>query len=364
MGTTRRVYRSLSTRNYSEALNRCKLILEKEYHSSKSDHLADTSLLLSSLLDSYLVAKSNKCSNTRDIYNTAKLKALTFFGSTYLLKKLSITELLRYQSQLQSEGLAPSTQRMYLNFIKMSIAFATNNGTLKVNPIRNFDLPRSSRSRLAHFSSTEVESILSNLTEPNYGVVLALAFTGQRKHSVISLQWSWINFESNCITFPGGDGFKRHHAHIVPLAPRLKSYLLGLKSTSSTNATYVFTRDNGISPLKTMRSQFERVLKLLSLKGSLHTLRHTFATIFMEKFPNELHSLSNIIGWSDPRMALRYAHQSDSFNEISRNKMNQLYGPSKDSSTPVSSLEGSEHSIEPVKPESSPKPPVELSLHS
>ena len=99
----------------------------------------------------------------------------------------------------------------------------------------------------------------------------------------------------------------------IPVSSRMRSLLLELKLRSG-NAEFVFIDDKGRA-VKTIRSAFETACRRAGLDNlRFHDLRHTAATRMVETGANIV-AISKILGHSDIKTTMRYAHPEDSLRE-------------------------------------------------
>jgi len=126
------------------------------------------------------------------------------------------------------------------------------------------------------------------------------------------LLWSDIDFDTNMITIDQTNT-KSKKQRRIPINSVLRTMLIELK-LKSRDSEYVFI-DNEGGQIKSIRSAFDAATKRAGLKGlRFHDLRHTAATRMVESGANIV-AISKILGHSDIKTTMRYAHPEESLKE-------------------------------------------------
>ncbi|MBL8676274.1 MAG: site-specific integrase, partial [Alphaproteobacteria bacterium] len=326
-GRPQRVFRSLKTTNKAEAIEKCARVIGEYYSKSAEGIRTENNLTLETLFDMFLETKKASTIHTHRYYQSGKVSARHFFGDNFLVRDLDVPKMSRYNIWLAEKGKAPDTVKHYLSALKMAVNWAWQSEIIKKNPVKLFKLPKGSGDRLIWFSPTQLDNVLSNLEEPSYGLVLALAHTGARKSSVLKMEWNWIDFDKEIIEFPSTI-IKTRVCVRVPLSNILCEYLRKKKAEMMKNGAdpkYVFSRNNGKTHVKDLRHHYKGVLKSLGLKGNVHSLRHSFATNYLEHNPGDLKGLTQLLGWRDTQMVMKYAHITQRQFEGQRAVINSMF---------------------------------------
>lgn len=139
-------------------------------------------------------------------------------------------------------------------------------------------------------------------------------YTGIRKGNCLNLKWAQIDFQARQITFriksrkPGGK------VHVVPMVRPCMLFLANLDRRGE----HVFNRIN-------FRKRWEAAREAAGLDLRWHDLRHTCASwLVQEGVP--LDSVMKILGHSDIRTTMRYAHRIDQEKRLGLEKIAALIG--------------------------------------
>ncbi len=136
--------------------------------------------------------------------------------------------------------------------------------------------------------------------------------TGMRRGEILNLKWSEVDLEVNLITVNQTNS-KSKKERRVPINSPMRTMLLELK-LKSTNSEFVFT-DNQGNPIKTIRTAFAAACRRAGIPElRFHDLRHTAGTRMVEAGANIV-AISKILGHSDIKTTMRYAHPEESLRE-------------------------------------------------
>ncbi len=140
-------------------------------------------------------------------------------------------------------------------------------------------------------------------------IIFTALNTGMRRGEILGLKWSDIDLNTNMIIVNQTNS-KSKKERKIPINSVLRNLLIELKLKSDENL-YVFTDDVG-NPIKSIRSAFGSAIKKAGVSDlKFHDLRHTAATRMVEAGANIV-AISKILGHSDIKTTMRYAHPEDS----------------------------------------------------
>ena len=278
-----------------------------------------------------------------DIKNTIKPKS--YDVKDYIVKKFIIPELSNIQvgqitpADIQSvindmtrKGYSYSVIHKIYNNLNQRFQLAVDRRELPYNPVVGVVLPKQLEKRksdIRFFSEEELQRIIQaaertdskgNLIQKQGHIVRLLAYTGMRIGEALALQWSDINFADkkitvtkNIVTVVDREGDKSTKAviqhspktsssnRVIPMSRNAEIALVGLKNNQPVGCQFVVATSSG-APVnsKNIARTFDRIQTFAKIepKGTLHSLRHTFATRLLA-VGEDVKVVSSLLGHAD-----------------------------------------------------------------
>lgn len=216
------------------------------------------------------------------------------------------------------------------NAMNASLRYAVDKEYILQNPVKNIVLPKQrerKRSDIEYFNDDEIQKIVKYATERyntgtyvykhGYAIPLLLN-TGMRVGELYALKWSNVDFENKQIHI------KESRSQILDRTVDFRRYIMTDKTTKTTSSyrtipmnqgaeealryfqslnfksEYVMAnRDNHVAAFRNTQSALAKIKKKAGINhGSVHTLRHTFATQLFKKGV-DIKVISELLGHSD-----------------------------------------------------------------
>lgn len=204
---------------------------------------------------------------------------------------------------------------LYYRTLKAAFSKAVVWNYLPDNPLKKIKSPKVSKSFPIFISEVELQLIIANTAEQFLKDLYLTAFyTGMRLGELANMKWNWIDLNQNIITVQCSESFttKSKKERIIPICQTLKKNLLNSfpKIVNILNEDYVFTRIQGIKLNEDYVSKkFKKVVKLLGLNDKIHfhTLRHSFASLLVQKGVS-LYVVKELLGHEDLATTQIYSH--------------------------------------------------------
>lgn len=144
-----------------------------------------------------------------------------------------------------------------------------------------------------------------------------LLLTGLRRNEALTLEWSWLDAEGGCIHFPDTKTGKQ----VRPIGKAAFKVIANIGENQSNGFTmtpprvkltpYVFPAIKGDGHFIGLPRVLQRLCNAAKIEGvSLHTLRHTFASVAAGMGYSEL-TIAGLLGHSALGVTARYAHVAD-----------------------------------------------------
>lgn len=136
-------------------------------------------------------------------------------------------------------------------------------------------------------------------------MVLVSLNTGMRRSELFNLKWSAVNFTTKTIT-AAGDTTKTNDTRHIPMNKEVVAVLEAWKKQAG-KSRYVFPSQAG-GRLEDVKAAWLKLLERASIEAfRWHDMRHDFASrLVMAGVP--LNTVRDLLGHSDIKMTLRYAH--------------------------------------------------------
>ncbi len=207
----------------------------------------------------------------------------------------------------------PRTINHYLVFIKAMLNKAVEWKHLRENPLKGLKKLKDPGLREPrYFSKTEIEKILETAHPFMQKVTKILLYTGMRRSELVYLTWEDIDFQNKRIRIQSKpeSGFhtKSYRPRSVPMNPELEKLLMDLPP----HGKFIFDNGKG-QPLHHpdyYTQEFIKILKKADIRdGSLHSLRHTFAS-YLVMGGVDLRTVQELLGHSTLKVTEQYSHLS------------------------------------------------------
>ena len=259
--------------------------------------------------------KPSTRSSVRALLDTRILPA---FGSKRL-DRIAPTEVRRWFDDFSRT--APGNANHGLALLRQILNFAAARGHVDTNPVR--DIQRNRRPVLTRFLSREEVDRLHRVLDRQTGrgqrqqadIVLLLLLTGCRRGEIVQLRWSEVD-DGRLILQESKTGRRT-----VPLNTQARAVL---ERQPRGTSPFVFPSPRDPSrPRSRNLTLWNRVRREAGIEDvRLHDLRHTVAShAVMNGVPVPV--VSRLLGHSNVRMTLRYAHLGDRDIERAAEKVGQ-----------------------------------------
>lgn len=276
------------------------------------------------VLDQYLAySKTNKSPGSQ-MNDRGKISFLQQFCAERNIRYVQeisvpfLEELKAQRAQINS----PATVNRYLQLAKAIMQKAVEWGYLSQHPLKALKLLKEPKRTVQFYNSEQIQAILSNAEPGLKEMIQVLLYTGMRRSELTSLEWTDVDFANGLLNVQSKDGFhpKSYKARSIALAPNLLKVLEQLPHTGR----LVFDNGSGkaLCNPKTLTWHFKRLLLRAGVNfGSLHTLRHSFAS-HLVMAGVDLKTVQELLGHSHLAMTELYAHLSPEHRKKAVAKLN------------------------------------------
>jgi integrase len=203
------------------------------------------------------------------------------------------------------ERSSPSTANRAFNLYNAIFNKAINLKLYKgQNPCKGIVKQRENPPKEKYFTKEDIKSLLLNAADKLKPLLAYLLLTGCRKSEALNLLNRDMDFYSGLIRITKSKSGKPRE---IPMSDDLRPILLAIRGNNPQDKVFNIT-------VPALRYSFEKLLKKVGLTEgySIHTCRHTFASLYMQNSGN-ITDLSKILGHASLKLTMRYAHFSPQY---------------------------------------------------
>lgn len=224
------------------------------------------------------------------------------------LSRIARWEVEDWLNGLLERGLAPSSCNRFLAVFKTICAVAERRGVLRIgaSPCAGVASLKTHAQRERYLLHDEAQRLMRRLEKSGRMEALALRLlllTGARKGEILNARWEHVNLEQRLLTVPVSKSGKPRHI-ILSCAAIAVIKAIPRKSDNP----WLFPGQARGKPLSDLYLFWNNVRREIGLADvRIHDLRHTFAS-FLVNAGHSLYEVQNMLGHTDPRTTMRYAH--------------------------------------------------------
>jgi integrase len=206
--------------------------------------------------------------------------------------------------EFQSEYLKTRSRKSWnnlLGLLKTILNYAIEWEIIDFNPVARIR-PLKIDKTFHFFTAEEIAIIIAAAPEPIKTAIVVLVNTGMRRSELWNLRWRDVDLKNRRIHIKPHEGFspKDRELRSIPMTDSLHQHM----SKMEKRGVYVCRPYESIH---TIRKGFVRILKKLELSGTLHDLRHTFAShLAMSGVP--VPAIAELLGHSSIKTTMIYSH--------------------------------------------------------
>jgi len=216
---------------------------------------------------------------------------------------------------LEKMKLSPASADHAIKFMRRALNLAVQWDYLEKNPLKSFELFMVDNQVENYLNDEQMQRLLTVLrTDSNRNVcnmLMLLLSTGARLNEVLSATWKNVSIEGRSLKVDAIRS-KSKRSRSIPLNDSAMWVLEQLDSRDKSAYLFpspVFAKDGKDLPYTNITRAWYRLQKLAGIKIRAHDLRHGFASMLVSG-GRSLYEVQQILGHSDPKVTMRYAHLS------------------------------------------------------
>ncbi|MCW5969432.1 MAG: site-specific integrase [Blastocatellales bacterium] len=204
-----------------------------------------------------------------------------------------------------------------INVIKHMMRLAVEWELIPYSPAQGIKTPKAPPGRVRYLQPTEVRILLEFSPEWLRPIIAIAALTGMRRSEIVGLRWMDVDLNGGRILLPqtkNGDG------RIVYLNASAQNVVRSLPSGLPLSRVF-----GEITPGQVTAAFIRLCHDVEIVNFRFHDLRHTAAS-WMRMAGADIHTVAQILGHKDLRMAARYQHLSPAFLADAVGKLDGVFG--------------------------------------
>ena len=243
-------------------------------------------------------AKINKKSWKRD---ELCLKTFIPFFGNMLLSKITPLHIEKYK-RMRLDEVKPGTVNRELACLKHIFTIAEKFRKFEdKNPVKEVRFLQERQYVMKVLDREEIKWLISSAADHLKPILIMALNTGMRKGEILNLKWNDVDFISHFIHIKES---KSNIMRKIPMNSIVAATLKGIKREND----FVFPSTKTKEPRTNIFYSFKMACSKASIKDlRFHDLRHTAATLMITGGV-DLVTVSQILGHSDIKMTMRYAH--------------------------------------------------------
>lgn len=251
-----------------------------------------------------------KSRNPKTVQKTIKAFQSAFHNfMDYQLTDITAWEIEKWRNKRLADGIKPATTNRQINTIKGCLSRAVEWDIIESHDLQKVKAQPVDNAKVRYLSKDEEYRLRESLSQfdlKHLTTIVILAInTGMRKGEILSLKWSDINLENKVLTVDFQNAKSGNTRHI-PLNTQAFNVISEWKKMSG-SAGYVF-KDKNQQRLIDFRYDWIALLEAAKINDfRFHDLRHHFASKLVMASV-DLNTVRELLGHSDLKMTLRYAH--------------------------------------------------------
>jgi integrase len=212
-----------------------------------------------------------------------------------------------------------------LNVLKHILGRAVKWELLPFNPALKIEAPRAPAGRVRYLQPTELRAVLAACPDWLRPIAGLAAFTAMRRSEILGLRWLHVDMSGRRLMLPQTKNGEGRIVHLNELAAQVIESQWR-ENAKSTERVFPLADD---CTADNISKGFAAVCRRLEIEDfSFHDLRHTAAS-WMRMSGADIHTVAQLLGHKDLRMAARYQHLSGEFLGAAVGRLDAVFGEPK-----------------------------------
>ena len=211
---------------------------------------------------------------------------------------------------VEKQKLSPASADHAIKFMRRALNLAVQWDYLEKNPLKNFELFMVDNQIENYLTDEQLQKLVAVLrTDKNRlvsSILMLLVSTGARVNEALTATWKNVSIE-NRVWKVDALRSKSGRSRSIPLNDSALWVIQQLDTQGKSE--YLFPSPVTGKPQLSITRPWYRIRKLAGVNIRIHDLRHGFASMLVSS-GRSLYETQQILGHSDPKVTMRYAHLS------------------------------------------------------
>ena len=234
----------------------------------------------------------------------------------------------RYVTERSAQVSAATVQKE-LNILKHLLRLAVEWEIIPVNPAQGMKGPRLGPGRVRYLQPTELRAVLEACGDWLQPIVGLAVTTGMRRSEILGLRWLDVDRDNQRVLLPHTKNGEGRIVYLNRSATEIVESLAEEARDLQSRACLF----PDLTP-EQVSMAFVRTCRTVGIADfHFHDLRHTAAS-WLRMSGADIHTVAQILGHKDLRMAVRYAHLSPGFLSEAVGRLDAVFGDLRPHSVP------------------------------
>jgi len=219
---------------------------------------------------------------------------------------------------MSRDGLSPSSIGRHIYALRSFWGYLLDSEVVEHDPMRRVSVPKRPQRLPNYLTADELQQLLdaaaAHRTEycrrRDYAIIATFAFTGIRRGELLALRMGDVDLSEGMLRVEAGKGNKTRLVPLVPDAIEAIQRWLKVRRTKGHDHLFTTTHGNRIHPsrIQVIWSNTLARSGITKSRVSMHTLRHSFATLLLRSGQCDLAALQLLLGHSRLDTTAVYLH--------------------------------------------------------
>ena len=216
---------------------------------------------------------------------------------------------------------SPGTTIKEANVLKHLLGLAVEWDLIPFNPAAKIKTPRTPAGRVRYLGPGELRTLIDACPDWLRPIVVLAAFTGMRRGEIIGLRWMHVDLQGGRLMLAQT---KNGEGRVIHLNGYARQAVLSQWNENVRPTDRVFHLADDWTPDNVSKGLVAAAGRAGIADFHFHDLRHQAATMLRLQGA-DIHTVAQVLGHKDLRMAMRYQHLSPEYLGAAMNRLDSVF---------------------------------------